>query len=357
MKSSERASYNAKSSPARAERPAAGPIRSYLSCALGLVAVAFGVFGCGGGSDSTAPLELRFGHVGAPGSLFARSADEFAARVNARLGDRASVVVYGSSQLGGDEVLLQKLQLGTVDLALPSSIMSSRIDEFGVFEMPYLIQDREHMVQVEEEVFWPRLAPLARDKGYEVLAVWENGFRHVTNNTRPVFKPEDLRGVKLRTPRGVWRVKLFQAYGANPTPMPLSEAFLALQTGVVDGQENPLAQTWASKLYEVQAFLSLTGHVYTPAYLTASTKRWARLPEDVRLVLAEEARALRSYVHETAARLDEQLLADIEASGVAVNRADRAAFLEASQSIYDEFGETVSGGRELVEAVLPLAYP
>ena len=191
---------------------------------------------CGGGSGG--PQELKFGHVGEPGSLFALSADEFARRANARLPEGYEVVTFGSSQLGGDEVLLQKIKLGTVEFALPSTVMSSQIDEFGLFEMPYLVRDREHMRAIEEEVVWPDLVPLAEAGGYRVIAVWENGFRHVTNNVRPIETPEDLAGVKLRTPRGVWRVKLFQTLGANPTPMALSEVFIGLQTGVIDGQEN-----------------------------------------------------------------------------------------------------------------------
>ena len=175
---------------------------------------------CQGKGTSADVLELKFGHVGAPGSLFAESAEEFARRVNERLTGRARVLVFGSSQLGGDDVLLQKLKLGTVELSLPSTIMSSRIDAFGLFEMPYLVQDREHMKRIEQEIVWPVLAPLAEENGYKIIAVWENGFRHVTNNKRPIATPEDLRGIKLRTPRGRWRVAMFQAYGANPTPMP-----------------------------------------------------------------------------------------------------------------------------------------
>ena len=216
-----------------------------------LVASAF-VLGLGSCAErATGPRELTFGHVGEPGSLFALSAEEFARRANERL-DGFEVVVYGSSQLGGDELLLQKIKLGTVDFALPSTVMSSQIDEFGLFEMPYLVRDRAHMREIEKEVVWPELAPLAEQEGYRIIALWENGFRHVTNNTRPIASPDDLSGIKLRTPRGIWRVKLFQTLGANPTPMALSEVFIGLQTGVIDGQENPLAQIWASKLYEVQ---------------------------------------------------------------------------------------------------------
>jgi len=310
------------------------------------VLVAVSLSACAG--EALGPRELSFGHVGEPGSLFALSAEEFARRANERL-DGYEVVVFGSSQLGGDELLLQKIKLGTVDFALPSSIMSSQIDEFGLFEMPYLVRDREHMRAIEREVVWPELAPLAEAKGYRMIAVWENGFRHITNSARAINTPADLAGIKLRTPRGVWRVKLFQTLGANPTPMALSEVFIGLQTGVIDGQENPLAQIWGSKLYEVQEYLSLTGHVYTPGYVVVSPSRWDALPDDVRTVLEEEARLVQAFVHETAARLDEELLAQVEAEGVDVNRPDRAAFVVAAQALYTEFDETVAGGGALVE--------
>src|SRR5688500_8498541 len=117
-----------------------------------------------------AQTEIKFGHVGEPGSLFAASAEEFAKRANAKLGGKAKVVVYGSSQLGGDKELLQKLKLGTVDIALPSTVMSSEADLFGVFEMPYLVKDRKHMQRIEKEVFWKTLAPAAAARGRKVTA-------------------------------------------------------------------------------------------------------------------------------------------------------------------------------------------
>ena len=317
------------------------------------VGFAIAAIGCAGGGSR--PLELKFGHVGAPGSLFALSAEEFARRANERLGDRAEVVVFGSSQLGGDEILLQKLKLGTVDFALPSTVMSSTIDQFGLFEMPYLVADREHMRAIEAEVIWPTLAPLTEPMGYRIIAVWENGFRHVTNNVRPIVVPADLRGVKLRTPRGVWRIKLFQAFDANPTPMPLSEVFIALQTGVMDGQENPFAQIYTMKFQEVQSYLSLTRHVYTPAYVTVGVDKWQRLPVDIRDMLTETARETQTFVHATAERMDSELLAQLEATGIEVNEPDLAAFVAASQAIYDEFGAVVGGGADLIATAAALA--
>jgi len=309
---------------------------------------------CGGGTSRARPVELKFGHVGSPGSLFALSAEEFARQANESLPDGFRVSVFGASQLGGDEVMLQKLKLGTLDFALPSTIMSSTIDMFGLFEMPYLVKDRSHMSRIEREVFWPTLAPLAEAEGYEILAVWENGFRHVTNNTRPVVRPQDLRGIKLRTPRGTWRIKLFQAFGANPTPMPLSEVFVALQTGVMDGQENPLAQIYASKFQEVQQYLSLTAHVYTPAYVTVGRDRWRRLPDDVRVTLTAAARETQAYVYETAERMDRELVDSLSQSGLVINTPDYDAFAAAARAMYDEFGRTVPGGKDVIDRVIAL---
>ena len=305
--------------------------------------------------SALAQTELKFGHVGEPGSLFAKSAEEFAKRANGKLGAKAKVVVFGSSQLGGDKELLQKVKLGTVDFALPSTVMSSESDLFGIFEMPYLVKDRKHMNAIEKEIFWPTLAPEAEKKGLKVIAVWENGYRHITNNRRPIKVPTDLQGIKLRVPEGKWRVKMFQAYGANPSPMKFSEVFTALQTGVMDGQENPFSQIVSSKFQEVQKFLSLTGHVYTPAYATVGSKKWAALPADVRKVLEDTAQELQAFVYATAEKDENELLGKIKAAGVQVNEADKAAFVQASKAVYEEFGKEVAGSKELIDKALALA--
>jgi len=213
------------------------------------------------------------------------------------------------------------------------------------------------MRRIEERIVWPTVAPLAERQGYKILAVWENGFRHITNSKRPIQTPADLRGIKLRTPAGRWRVRMFQTYGANPSPMALSEVFVALQTGVMDGQENPLAQIYTSKFQEVQRYLSLTGHVYTPAFVTIGVNTWTRLPEEVRTALEQAAREVQPFVYETAERMDRELLAAIQASGIQVNQADREAFARASRPIYDEFSAAVPGGKALIDLTTTLRVP
>jgi len=303
---------------------------------------------------ASAQTEIKLGHVGAPGSLFAQSADLYAAKVNAQLGDKAKVVVYGSSQLGGDSELLKKLKLGTVDLALISTVMTSVAPEFGVFEMPYLVQNRDHAARIAKDVTHPVLGPVALKAGYRILGVWENGYREITNNKRPIVKPADLDGVKLRVPGGVWRVKMFKTYGASPSPMELKEVFVALQTGVMDGQENPLTQIYSQKFQEVQKYLSLTGHVYTPAYLTGGAS-WSRLVPDVQKILTDTAVALEPEILKLAAKLDGELIDKMKASGIQVNEADKPAFVAASTAIYEEFAKEVPMGKELIDKSLGLA--
>lgn len=302
---------------------------------------------------AAADLTLKFGHVGAPGSLFEATVNHYAACVGDKSGGSIEVQTFGSSQLGKDKELLQKLKLGQVDFALPSSIMSSVSDVFGIFEMPYIIQDRDHMRRVQDAMM-DKFQSAAQDNGYYIVGLAENGFRHITNNVRPINVPADLEGVKLRTPNGAWRVKMFQQYGANPTPMAFSDVFTALQTGVIDGQENPYAQIASAKFQEVQKYLSITGHVYTPAYILMSDKQFSKHSDEVKQVLSDCATETQTFTYEKAAQLETDLLQEIKDAGVEVNEADKAAFIEASKPIYEGFAAEVDGAQEMIDQVLAL---
>jgi tripartite ATP-independent transporter DctP family solute receptor len=323
-----------------------------MNLRIRLLGAAIAAFACA--APAWAQLEIKLGHVGEPGSLFQKSADEFARRANDKLAGKAKVITYGSSQLGGDKEMIQKLKLGTIDMAVPSTVMSSEVDLIGMFEMPYIVKDRAHMQRIEKEVFWPMIEPEVEKKGLKVIAVWENGYRHITNNKHPIKTPADLKGIKLRVPEGKWRVKMFQDYGANPSPMKFSELFTALQTGVMDGQENPFTQIWSAKLHEVQKYLSLSYHVYTPAYLTVGTRKWESLPPDVRKVLEETAKETQAWVYETAKKDEDVLLGKLKEHGIAVNEVDQDAFVAASKPIYEQFGSEVKGSKAAVDRALAL---
>jgi tripartite ATP-independent transporter DctP family solute receptor len=338
----------------RARRGGTRPDRQPEDMTMTARRIASALAACLAATAALAQTEIKLGHVGEPGSIFAVSADEFARRANAKLGTKAKVVVFGSSQLGGDKEMLQKAKLGTVDMVVPSTVMSSEVDLFGVFEMPYLVKDRKHMGRIEKELFWTKIAPETEKKGLKVLAVWENGYRHVTNSKRPINTPEDLKGLKLRVPEGKWRVKMFQAYGANPSPMKFSEVFTALQTGVMDAQENPFTQIYSAKFQEVQKYLSLTGHVYTPAYVVAGSKKWATLPADVRRILEDTAKETQAFVYDYAEKDDTALLEKLKAAGMQVNSPNKDAFIAASKPVYEEFAKEVAGSREIIDRAIAL---
>jgi TRAP-type C4-dicarboxylate transport system substrate-binding protein len=136
--------------------------------------------------------------------------------------------------------------------------------------------------------------------------------------------------------------------------MKFSELFTALQTGVMDGQENPFTQIYSAKLQEVQKYLSLSGHVYTPAYVTVGTKRFESLPADVRKILEDTAKETQAFVYETAAKDDDELLGKLKQAGMQVNEVDKDAFVAASKSIYEEFGKEVPGAKELIDRAVAL---
>jgi len=299
-------------------------------------------------------ITLRLGHVGFPGSLFAITTDEYAKRANAALKGKVEIKVFHSSQLGSDEQMMRGIKIGAPEMVAPSTVMSTVDGKFGVFEMPYLIVSRAHIKKVaENKQVQHQLFGGLPAKGIRVLGVWENGFRHITNNVRPIVKPEDLKGIKLRVPGGVWRVKMFKDYGANPSPMPLAEVYSALQSGVMDAQENPFPQIASAKFYEVQKFLSLSGHVYTPAYLAVGEESWAKLSKDVQDTLSKIAWDMGDFARSEGERLDKELMGKL-APPMKANEVDKEAFIKGSGTIYEEFGKDVPGGTELIKLIQSL---
>jgi tripartite ATP-independent transporter DctP family solute receptor len=324
-----------------------------IGALLGMAALALALWPAAAAAQQK-PVTIRLGHVGFPGSIFDIVSNKFAADVNAALKGRVEVRVFHSSQLGSDEAMIKGIRVSSPEMVAPSTVMSTVDQRFGVFEMPYLIVNRAHMKkvadhkQVQKTLFDPLPA-----RGIRVLGVWENGFRHITNNRRPIRVPGDLNDIKLRVPGGVWRVKMFKAYGANPSPMPFSEVYSALQQGVMDGQENPFPQIWSAKFHEVQKYLSLTGHVYTPAYLIVNEDFWKKLPKDVQDTISKFALAAGDFARSEGERLDKELISKL-APPMAVNEPNKELFIRASGAIYEEFGKEIAGGAELVKLIQSL---
>ncbi|PSJ42608.1 C4-dicarboxylate ABC transporter [Zobellella endophytica] len=298
--------------------------------------------------------KLVFAIGGSPQSLQGQTARLFADKLQERLGDAHQVEYYDSAQLGDERQLVQKMRLGTVDLAAISSIMSSISDDFALFDLPFLVQDRDHLLKIDEQIVMTELAASAEARGLKVLSTWENGFRQITNNDRPITTPEDLKGLKIRTPQSEWRTMMFTQWGSNPTPMAFSEVFVGLQTGVVDGQENPLTNIEGAKLNEVQKYLSMTDHVYSPIWLIAGMSGWDKFPAEVQAAIRDTAREAQQWSLDEGERMDKDLLEAFAAAGMQVNHADKAAFMAASQPVYDRFAEQVGNGKQLVDKAIAL---
>ncbi|WBU62158.1 TRAP transporter substrate-binding protein (plasmid) [Paracoccus albus] len=323
------------------------------SVRLGMAALLASVASFGAISASAETYVVAVG--AASNSLQGRSAAKFAEDLQTRLGDAHVVEFYADGQLGDEKELLQKLRLGTVDFTLISSIMTNAAPEFALFDMPFLVQDRAHLKAIDAEIVQTTLAGKAEEAGLKLISTWENGFRQITNSVRPINTPEDLAGLKIRTPSSEWRVAMFNEWGANPTPMAFSEVFVALQTGTMEGQENPLTNITGANFQEVQKHLSLTGHVYSPTYLTAGLPVWNELPDDVRTAAAEVAASVQDWSLAEGETADAELVEKVKAAGMEVNEADKAAFIAASAPVYEAFAAQVEGGGELVSQAQALA--
>jgi TRAP-type transport system periplasmic protein len=295
-------------------------------------------------------LELKLGHAGGPGSIQEVAAAVFATRFNKEVSPLASVRVYGDSTLGADTELLAQLKTGKVTLAVVAAPMSSVADEFGIFDMPFLVRGRAHVKRFREPLMQKYLQPAAQAKGYRVLAMWEFGVRHFMNNVRPITGPRDLNGLKFRAPRAKWLIKMLESYGVLVTPMETPEVYPALRSGRLDGIEFPLPVLCSHDIHKVQKYLSLTSHLYTPAFLVIDELQWQKLPETIRKPLLRHAEAIQDWVLARGEQLDASWLAQVRGN-VAVNEGDRLAFTLGALPIYREFTSNVPGGKAMIRLV------
>ena len=303
----------------------------------GLLAAALLAGGAGCGGDTGGVRVIRLGHIGFPDSPFDHGARHFKELVEARFPGQVEIRIFGTGQLGEDKEMLEGLRLGTLEMHVPSSVLHSVAPEFGIFDLPFLVEDRDHFERIAASEIGTELEEtLRRDHGLTLLAFWENGFRVITNNVRPVVTPADLDGIRLRTPKDPERVRLFETLGASPTSMSFGEVFSALRQGVVDGQENPLAQLTAARLHEVQRYLSVSNHVYTPAYPVMRTAWLEGLPEELQTGLREAAIETGDWLRDFLAGEDARLLAELDGQ-LAVNEVDHPAFAAAASPVFEHY--------------------
>lgn len=227
------------------------------------------------------PRIIRFAHGLSDNSPTGKVALQFAEEIKATSGGKMKVKTYGNTTLGADDQLRDSLISGTVEMAFISTApLANIVKGFGVFDLPFLFDNEDVAYAVLDGIEGQNLLDTLPEKGIVGLAYWENGFRDITNSRYEIKKLEDLNGIKLRVMQNQVALSVFNGLGANAIPMPFSELFTALETKTVDGQENPLSIIVTSKFFEVQPFVTISNHVYTPYVLVVSKKWWNKLSQD-----------------------------------------------------------------------------
>ena len=283
-------------------------------------------------------VKLTLGHGAAPGNPRHEAAVRFAELVKTKTSGRIEVQVAHSAQLGDDAAMVTALRTGALDLSANSQgAVANAVPEYAAYGMPFLFASPAQAFKVLDGPLGKELADRSADKGMVVLGYWDNGIRQMTNSKRPLAKVEDVKGLKMRTPPDAVLVEIMQALGADAQQIKFSELYVALQQGVVDGQENPLANIHASKLYEVQKHLALTNHQFQMTPFLMSKRAWDKLPPADRKVVQDAAAEATALQRRLSAEADAKLLADLKAQGVQVTTVDRNAFAAATQKVTDKW--------------------
>ncbi|WP_297671159.1 DctP family TRAP transporter solute-binding subunit [uncultured Desulfovibrio sp.] len=284
-----------------------------------------------------APVTLKLGHIAEPENPYGQGADHFAKLVKERSNGEIIIQVYPSSQLGNQRDLVEGLTFGTVDMTLTgTAVLGNFVPEVSIFDLPFLFRDVQHAYKALDTVGM-ELCKKGEARGMITLAIWENGIRHMTNNARPIVKPEDMKGLKFRVMEQPVYIEMMKALGASPTPMAMSELYTALQKGVIDGQENPLAHIATKRFYEVQKYISLTGHTYAPELVMISAIAWKKLTPEQQALLRKAAEDTRDWQRQLCRDKEGDFLKIIKDSGKAqVNdNVDKAAFAKATRGVWD----------------------
>jgi len=281
---------------------------------------------------------LKLGHAVAPEHPYHLGAVRYADLVAQRTKSKVKIDVYPSTQLGNERDMVEGLQLGTIDLVVTSTGPLGGFDpRMFVVDLPFLFRDREHAYKVLDGPIGRELLDAFSAKGIKGLAFWENGFRQITNSVRPIEKPEDLKGIKIRTMENKVHLSAFRAFGASPTPMAWSEVYTALQQKTIDAQENPIAIIYFQKISEVQKYLALTGHFYSPTPLLMSLKAFNNLPKNIQKIMLDTAMECATFERNLLRDNEAKQLAEIKAKGMQVTLPNKKPFQDAVAPVYKEF--------------------
>ena len=295
---------------------------------------------------TAATRKLKLAHAVSTAAPYHLGSEKFVQVLSERLGDRFEIIIFPNKQLGSERSLVEQLQIGSIDLVVTSTgPLGGFVPEVLVVDLPFLFRNTQHVDHVFEGPIGQSLLTSLEKAGIKGLAFWENGFRNLTNNRRAVFKPEDCRGLIIRTMENEIHLESFRLLGANPTPMAWGEALTALKQGAIDGQENPINIIYTHGIYDFQKNLALTAHFYSPALLLMNLEKYEELSPTDRKAFLEAAQIAGRYEKELIRRGEAETLKKLESLGMRVTLPDRSFFREAMAPVYQKyqsrFGETL----------------
>lgn len=296
-------------------------------CLIGLVMllVVFVLTGCAAKSPAaqSGPVVLKLGTETALDTPETRGSQKLADLVKEKSNGTLVIEVYENARLGTMKERGEGMRMGSVDMGTSSvGFLASYVPLLGIFDLPYIYRDKAHELRVFDSEIGREVDKKLQAQGLRVICYFDAGVRHITNNRQPIRTPTDLQGLRIRVPQTEASIEGFKALGALPTPLAFGEVYLALKQNVVEGQENPLSLVLHNRFYEVQKYLSLTGHQAFIQVLTISEKRWQQLTPQHQLTLLESAREAEKYQRQLEAAAENAVLQDLKVRGVLVNSVE-----------------------------------
>lgn len=309
---------------------------------VAILLIPFTAVWAGGQTDSGATartVELSLGHTVATGHPYHAAMQQLADLVAERTNGAVTIRVYPAAQMGELREMLESVSMGTLDMGFPGSAHVGRYNpRFSIFQTPYIARDVDHMIQASRSpAIAAEIEKTAAEDNIRVLAFPFGGIRHVTTRNVPVETPADMAGLKIRTPELPMTMEFMRTVGAGPTPMALSELYLALQQGVVDGQENPVPTIYWERLHEVQGYLNLTGHIVLLQAIVISESSWQRLTKAQQDILQQAAYEVSDNLRAVLEAEDARLIEEMKKQGVVVIQSDVDAFRAATSGMIATF--------------------
>jgi tripartite ATP-independent transporter DctP family solute receptor len=324
-------------------------MRRIVTAFVGAIACAFPLYEVSAqGADKWAsmpwiegkPVTLKAGYNTVRQYPHGRAIERFVNRVAERSGENLQIQTFPSEQAGNERQMLDAIILGNLDICKTSTgVISNIVPEFGVFDLPYVFRDLNHMMAVIKGKVGQELSAKLEARGVKVLFWMEQGTRSFYTTSKPIRTPDDLKGLKIRTIQSPVMFDTINTLGASATPMSFGELYLALKSGVVDGAENAPDAIWYAKQHEVTKYFSVTNHFRTPVMVVMNKAKFDALPEEYKEIIMETARETQEWAGSLYSRVSDELLTSLRKSGMTIIEPNEEPFRKAVEPVYAKHGD------------------